>query len=498
MTSLQSGGNAFDAAATTLLTLTVTDADQFCFGSEASVLLYDAERKVVEVVCGMGTAPRLADRGRFAGRDHIPVSGVEAAAVPGAPEAILTLLDRYGTLTFAQAVAPALAILDRHEHDWHADLARTLRGMIAAERAAGGDRRRGLRLASDYFYRGPVARDIDAWCRANGGLLRYTDFATHVARIEEPVSAPYRGRVIYKCGPWTQGPYLLQTLQMLEGFDLAAMGHNRPDTVHVCLEALKLALADRDVYLADPLFVRVPLEQMLSPDYAAMRRALIDMKKASLEQRPGDPVGGKALLPPEPARKGLGSRPDDTTTCVVADSAGNVVAATPSGWAGVLAGKTGVWLGSRLQSFNLWPGHPNCIEPGKRPRITLTPTLVLRNGKPVIAVSVAGGDGQDQVTLQVLLNLIDFGLPVADAVSAPRFLTEHHVGSFGQKPAALGSATVNADIGPGTADELTRRGHKVTVSMRALWHPCAITIDPATGRFAAAGDPRAKRHAAAW
>src|SRR5262249_29033685 len=164
--------------------------------------------------------------------------------------------------------------------------------------------------------------------------------------------------------------------------------------VHLTVEAMKLALADRDVYYADPLFAEVPLKELLSPAYAQLRRGLIDPLKASLVQRPGDPRRNQPLLAEAEARHGLGGPAVHTTTCLVADEAGNVVAATPSGWSGVVAGKTGVWLGTRLQSFNLWPAHPNAIEPGKRPRITLTPTLVLKSGQPVLAVSVAGGDGQ--------------------------------------------------------------------------------------------------------
>ena len=175
------------------------------------------------------------------------------------------------------------------------------------------------------------------------------------------------------------------------------------EAIHVTVEALKLAFADRDVYFADPLFADVPLSELLAPRYAAMRRDLIDPHHASLVQRPGDPRRRPVRSSTETAAAarlgpGLGGPTNDTTTCVAADGQGNLVAATPSGWSGVLAGQTGVWLGSRLQSFNLWQGHPNCIEPGKRPRITLTPTLVLKQDRPMIAVSVAGGDNQDQVT----------------------------------------------------------------------------------------------------
>jgi gamma-glutamyltranspeptidase/glutathione hydrolase len=498
MSVLKGGGNAADAAVATILALSVTDGNSFCFGGEVPILVYDARRKVVEVLSGQGAAPRLATRDYFARRGGIPGKGIEPAAVPAALDVCLTALDRYGTRTFAEVAAPTLRLLDRHDKPWHADLAQTLRRLIEAERASPSDRSRGLRLVADYFYRGPVARELDAWSRANGGLLRYSDLATHVTRVEEPVSVDYRGHTVYKCGPWTQGPYLLQALRLLEGFDLKAMGHNRPDTIHVTAEAMKLALADRDVYYADPLFVSVPLTELLSKPYADLRRPLIDRRRASLEQRPGDPRGGKALLEPADARRGLGGAAEDTTTCLAADAQGNVVAATPSGWSGVLAGQTGVWLGSRLQSFNTWEGHPNCIEPGKRPRITLTPTLVLKDGKPELAVSVAGGDGQDQAALQVLVNCLDFGLSPSEAVTAPRFGTDHHLGSFRQKAPVLGSLLVYADLGEDTIRELQARGHKVDVRKPPLWAPTAVSFDPASGTIRAAGDPKARRHAAAY
>jgi gamma-glutamyltranspeptidase/glutathione hydrolase len=372
---LRSGGNAADAAAATLLALTVTDAQLFCFGGEVPILVYDAKHPgAVQVICGQGEAPRLATREYFERLGGIPASGIEPAAVPGALDAIVVLLDRFGTKTFAEAVAPALKILDRNDQPWHADLARTIRLLTEAEQSARGDRARGLRLVSDTFYRGPVARQIDVWARQSGSLLRYSDLATHAARIEDPVSATYRGFTVYKPGPWTQGPCLLQSLQLLEGFDLKTLTPGGADAIHLQAEALKLALADRDFYYADPLFEDVPLSALFAPPYVEARRKLIDPRHASLDYRPGDPRAAKALLDHPDVKVGARGPAFDTTTCLAADASGNVVAATPSGWSGVLAGRTGVWLGSRLQSFNTWPGHINCIEPGKRPRVTLTPT----------------------------------------------------------------------------------------------------------------------------
>jgi gamma-glutamyltranspeptidase/glutathione hydrolase len=498
MSVFSAGGNAMDAGVATILAQSVTDSSAFCFGGEVPILVYDANRKLVESVSGQGTAPRLATREYFASRGGIPGSGIEPAAIPATLDACLTVLDRYGTCTFSQVVAPTLQILDRHQADWHADLAKTLRRLIEAEQTSAGDRRRGLRLVADYFYRGPLARELASWCEANGGLIRYSDLATHVTRIEEPATVDYRGYTIYKCGPWTQGPYVLQALRLLEGFDLKASGHNQPQTIHLTIEAMKLALADRDVYYGDPLFVAVPLEQLLSKSYADLRRPLMDPHKASLVQRPGDPRRALAVLDETETRSGLGSAARDTTTCLAADAAGNVLAATPSGWSGVLAGKTGIWLGTRLQSFNLWPNHPNVIEPGKRPRITLTPTIVTKASRPSLAVSVAGGDGQDQATLQLLLNHIDFALAPAESVTVLRFGTNHHVGSFRQAKPDLGSLLIYKTAGEGLVSDLAGRGHKVQRVEPPLWAPSAIVIDREAKRIEGAGDPLAGRHAAGW
>jgi len=495
---LQAGGNAADATVATLLAETVTDANQFCFGGEVPIMFYDARRRVIEIIVGQGAAPRLATADYFRQRDGISKSGPLAATVPATLDACLTLLERHGTRTFAQSAQPMLRILDRGEFAWHRDLAVTIRRLTEAEQSLGDDRIRGLRLVADYFYRGPIAREIDAWSRQVGALLRYSDLATHVTRIDEPVKAEYRGHTVYKCGAWSQGPYLLEALQLIEPFDLKQLGHNRPDTIHITVEALKLALADRDVHFGDPLFADIPLPQLISREYANLRRPLIDLHKASLTLQPGDPRGGKMLL----TAAELPTRPagavKDTTTCLVADQHGNVVAATPSGWTGSLAGNTGVWLGSRLQSFNLIEGSPNCLEPGKRPRITLSPTLVLKDGSPRIAVSVAGGDGQDQITLQLLINSIDFGMDPATSVTAPRFETKHFISSFGQVAPELGLLRVNAEIGEQTIADLTSRGHRVVTARPPIWVPTMLVIEPGSNQIRGAGDPKAGRHAAGY
>ena len=263
------------------------------------------------------------------------------------------------------------------------------------------------------------------------------------------MTANYRGYTVCKCGPWTQGPYLCQTLRLLEGFDLKALGHLSADYVHVAVEAMKLALADRDEYYGDPEFVDVPLAVLLSDRYTELRRPLIDMRHASLEARPGDPIHMAALKGGGQFRPGVGG----TTTCVVADRWGNVVSATPSANVENLdGGRTGVTYSNRLVSLDTVPGHPNCIQPGKRPRITLTPTLVLKDGRPILAISVAGGDLQDQTALNLLLDFVDFGMAPEQAVTVPRFATHHHqdlVDPSADRSKAFrqtGSLTLNAAV----------------------------------------------------
>ncbi len=494
---LKAGGTAADAAAAVILTMTVTDYALVCLGGEVPILFYDAKRQTVEVFCGQGTAPRLATREHFAKKGGIPPGGIEAPSLPGTLDAILTLMQRHGNLRFSDVAQPALRILDKQALAWHTDAARTLRRLIDAEKQA-ADRQHGLRLVADYFYRGPLAKEFDAWFREKGGLIRYVDLATWMTRVEEPASIKYRGYTVYKCGFWNQGPYCLQTLKLLEGFDLKKMGPNQPDTIHVMVEAMKLALADRDVYFADPLFADVPGKELLSTEYADLRRPLIDTKRASLEVRPGDPRRMKALLDKADYPTGPGGESNDTTTCVTVDRWGNVVAATPSGFNGFVAGKTGVWFGCRLQSFNVWEGHPNCIEPGKRPRITLTPGIVLKDGKPVLAVASAGGDQQDQALCQLIVNSLDFSMSPAEAVTQPRFGTAHHLSSFRQAPPVLGSLMLDPRHGEATINEMKSRGFKVTMLKGAWGRPVVVRINQETGVIEAAGDPTAKRNAAAY
>jgi gamma-glutamyltranspeptidase/glutathione hydrolase len=483
----------------------VTDYGNFANGREVPLLIYDAKRGEEKVLCGLGRAPLDEEAIAWFYANGIPSRGsMKAAPVPGAVDLCITAVRLYGTKTFEEVVAPALALLDRGEEDWHPALAVTLRKLVEAERGRAGSREENLVAARDRFYRGDVADELDAWYVATGAFLRKRDLEAHVTRLEDPVAVDYRGYTVYKCGSWTQGPVLCQTLRLLEGFDLARMRHLSADYIHVVAEALKLAFADRDEYYGDPLFVEAPMERLLSAGYASERRPLIDLTRASLERRPGDPLRARqpATRPAHPASPGIPVQ--DTTTCVVADRWGNVVAATPScNLVGNKPGPSGVTQGNRVRSLNTAPGHPNRIEPGKRPRITLTPTLVTRNGRPIIAISVAGGDLQDQTTLNVLLNHIEFGMLPEAAVTTARFQTSHHEDSFDPNPdraaafVSKGGLTVNSDVAADVRTELSSRGHELKTTSGAIAHPVMIFIDQQTGMIHAAGDPRTRRHAAA-
>ena len=501
ITILEQGGNAADAAAATLLALSITDYGSYTIGAEIPLIIYDARKKEVKVLCGLGGAPLDPKTIQWFYENGIPSKGsIKAAPVPGALSLCMTTVKLYGTMSFEQVVAPSLELLDAGGKDWYPNLAKTFRRLIETEKKTRGNRRRKLQAARDRFYKGDIADELVAWYVENGGFLRKKDLAAHKTRVERPVTVDYRGYTICKCNTWTQGPYLCQTLRLLEGFDLKAMGHLSADYVHVLTEALKLGFADRDKYYGDPLFVDVPMKKLLSDRYTKLRRSLIDMSRASDKVRPGDPIAMKAVTAADPYRPWEGG----TTTCVVADRWGNMVSATPSGNRPyAVCEELGIGHGNRLRSLNTAKGHPNRIEPGKRPRITLTPTIVLKDGKPIVAISVAGGDLQDQTTLNCLLNHVEFGMMPADAVTAVRFSTGHQENSFdpnsirAETLGTLASLTVDEKMDRAVRDELAKRGHKITTTSRPIAYPIMIYVDPKTKMIHAAGDPKARRHAAA-
>ena len=503
---LEKGGNAADAAAATLLALAITDYGMFAIGGEVPLIIYDAGKNEVKVLSGLGAAPLDPKAIQWYYKNGIPDNGsMKSAPVPGAVDLVVTALKLYGTVSFKQAVQPTLELLDAEGEPWHADLAVTLRKLVAREAETAGSRREKLTAVRDRFYKGDIADDLEAWYIKSGAFLRKSDLENHRTRVEDPVSVTYRGYTIFKCGPWTQGPYLCQTLKLLEGFKLRKMGHLSASYIHTVVESLKLALADRDEYYGDPRFTSVPLTSLFSDEYTGLRRKLIDPENASILIRPGDPYGpGPLKTEAEPVESNSDIPVQDTTTCVVADRWGNVVAATPSAnLVGNQPGPSGVTQGNRVRSLNTTPGHPNRVQPGKRPRITLTPTLVLKEGKPVLAISVAGGDLQDQTSLNMILNHVEFGMLPEQAVTAPRFNTFHHQDSFDPNPDRAATVTgpgkmrVNKTVSDEVLRELEKRGHKVSTTGGAIAHPVMIYIDHGNKMIHAAGDPKAGRHAAA-
>ncbi|HKN83468.1 MAG TPA: gamma-glutamyltransferase family protein [Pyrinomonadaceae bacterium] len=565
---LQRGGNAVDAGVATILAASVIEFSHFSFGGEVPILIKPKGQKVV-VIEGMGQAPMKATRDFFVNRANeptltspgqmtmpgarraglIPSTGPLAATVPAVFDACITALDQFGTKTLAEVIEPAIQLADGFPIDdlrvqyiktrapifaqWEdakrvflpggeipkagdifvqADLARTLRELVRAEklgsRGMKNSRHAGLMAARDYFYRGPIARRIGNYMQAHGGLLAAGDFGRFAAKVGQPVETDYRGYEVYKAGFWTQGPAFLETLNMLEGFDLKKMGHNSTAYIHTLAEALKLALADRDRYYGDPDFVKIPMTELLSKNYAALRRPLIDEQHASLAQQPGDPLNMKAVLASAVQTTGRAStvpdveRANDTTCVNVIDKDGNLFSATPSGaWLpAVVAGDTGVLMGQRLQSALTDSNSPNVVAPGKRPRITLTPTIVLKDGEPFMVLSTPGGDNQDQALLQVLLNVIEFGMNPQEAVEAPRFDTQHYVSSFDDHEFLPGSLNIESRVSLKTIQELSQKGHKVRVQSEwgTLSAPTVIIYDPKTGVAAAGADPRRSRYAVAW
>ncbi len=559
MRLFHAGGNAADAGVAAMFAAAIAEYSHFGFGGEAPILIRSEDGRVFSIP-GVGTMPKLASADFFRKRPleagevedlepgglkgMVPVAGLMPALVPGMVDAALVALSEFGTRTFAEVIQPAIELADgmpmdeiragtiahsrRFFNRWptskrvflpegrltppgeifrQPDLARTLREMVKKEeeaRASGSSRKTAIDAVRDYFYRGSIARKIDTFSRANGGLLRYEDMVAFRLKPEEPVATDYRGVTVYKPGFWSQGPSLIEALNILEGLDLRAMRHNSADYIHALTEALKLAYADRDTYYGDPAFVKVPSGKLLSKEYAAERRDAIS-PRASFEFRPGAFPGIRALHPSESeiprAHIDDALMARDTTCINTADRDGLVFSATPSGgWLpSVIAGDTGIPLTSRAQSFLLIPGHPNELAPGKRPRITLSPTLVTRNGKPYLALSTPGGDTQDQALLQILLNVVEFGMNAEAAVEAPRFQTRHLVSSFDNHAMNPGELLLDERIQQGVFEELASRGHKI--ARRTRWSsgaaPSMIRI-LGNGVLEAGADPYGHRVAWAW
>ena len=559
MRLLHARGNAVDAGVAALYAGAVNEFSHFGFGGESPILIRTRDGEVHSIP-GVGAAPDLMTleffqshrqdpeiiqesrrRGRNGG--SIPSYGILPALVPGMVDSGLLSLREFGTKSFGEVIQPAIDLADGMPLDSiragsiaqavrifklfptsqrvylpggrvpragglfrQTDLARTLRSMAAAEKKAlreGATRVQAIDAVRDYFYRGEIARKIAAFSKDNGGLLRYEDFAQTRLELEKPEVTTYREYEVYKSGFWTQGPILLQALNLLEGYDLSAMGWNSAEYIHTLTEALKLAYADRDTYYADPKFSDVPAD-LLTKEYAERRRALIDPVRASVEFRPGE-FGRK---PPHPSRYAGQLRPltdalasKDTTCINIIDSNGVMFSVTPSGaWMpSVIAADTGIPLTQRAQSFLMIPDHPNVVEPRKRPRITLSPTIVTRRGQPFLALSTPGGDQQDQALLQVMLAVMEFRLNPQAAVEAPRLQTRHMVASFDDHAMEPNLLLLDERIAPSVEVQLKEWGHQI--ERRSKWNsgsaPVAVLFLP-NGVISAGADPYGYRYADAW
>ncbi len=556
---LQKGGNAVDAGVATVFAAAVVEQTSVGMGGECPILLKLPGKPVV-AINGVGIAPELAtvdfyrkldghdprllNLPTFEG-DHpgiIPSFGPLSAIVPGAIDSLLVALENFGTKSFAEVIQPAIELAQGFPLDaqlagdiakyqptlqsWPSsrkvflpngrppkmaelfsqpDLAGTLEYMVQAEqKAARNGRAAAIEAVRDYVYGGPTAKRIGEFCKQTGCLLRESDFAAYRAKVEQPLTTNYRGVDVYKVSFWSQGPVFLQHLNMLEKFDLKSMGHNSAEYIHTLVEAMKLGFADRDAYYGDPDFSSIP-PQLLTKEYANLRRPLIDNNHASAEHMPGDPEHMAARAPADFARARFSQRNAEhqDTTCVnVIDKDGGMFSATPSGgWLpSFIAGDTGIPLNQRMQSFGLTPGHPNQLAPHRRPRITLTPPIALKNGQPWLAVSTPGGDSQEQTLLQIFLNVLEFGMNPQQAVEAPRFNSEAMYGSFDDhrdQPLVL---SLEERIAPEVMDQLRARAHQIVV--KGPWGnstaPTLLEYNPAGHVIRAGADLRGLRYALAW
>jgi gamma-glutamyltranspeptidase / glutathione hydrolase len=562
---LLKGGNAFDAGVAALIAGGVLEQDLYSLGGEALVLVYPTKEKKVTSVVGQGWAPKAVDVNWYLSRNkNLTGAGLDPAVVPGAVHAALTVLERWGTMSFAEVAAPGIAYAEhgfpmrnrtasaihnqrKFFEGWPGNraywlkpdgseympgetiklptLARTLKRMVEAERAAKGKgRAAGIVAARNRFYKGDIAREMVAFLQKNQAPFDLSDFAEYFARVEEPARTTYRGYTVYKHGFGSQGPVLLQTLNILENFDLHAMGYASADYLHTVVEAMKLAYADRDTYYADPAFVQVPGEGLLSKDYARERAALIDPKKASTTYIAGDPLKYDSrvkewtfwkanVTEPPPSRQLPDARDDssgvvkDTTHMSVIDKYGNIFDVTPSGgWVpgAVILGDTGIGMSVRGEQFWLDVTRANQIRPRARPRYTLTPSLVFKGDTPMMAIGTPGGDNQDQTILQALLSTIDFwddwypNLHIA--FERPRAQTLHFYGSFWPHTAGFNELNVEAAVPDAVYEELKSRGHNVSRLRQFGMSGCAtaVMIDPASGNRIAAADPRRDCYAIAY
>ena len=539
---LEQGGNATDAGVPAGIALNVTLPQYTSFGGVAPVILHDAERNETVTVSGLGRWPAAANIDYFRQKTNGDLPpGILRTVTPAAADAWITTLKLYGSTTFEVVVTPALELAEQgfpipatlHRALFglfnkgivaqqpstlevfypqgqvpaagdvlvQGDLAKTFRRLIQVERDNSGQgREEALQAARDFFYRGEIAHDMVSFCLEQGGLLSMQDLDEFKVKLEPPAKGSYKGIEVYTCGPWCQGPVSIETLHILEGYDLKGMGHNSPEYLHTLVEALKLAFADRDSYYGDPDFVDVPLEGLLSKAYAAGRRDAIDPDLACAGMPlPGGPwpyqgVEDQEAKGTSPVTMAGGLEADTSYVCVV-DRWGNAFSATPSDSIGgtPLAKGLGFVISPRGSQNWLDPDHPCAVGPGRRPRLTPNPAMAFKGGKVWMPFGTPGGDVQCQSMVQLFLNVAEFGMDVQQAIEAPRISTWSFPNSFWPHAYNPGLVGVESRIPAHTLAELQRKGHKLdlwedwSIGMGCL---CAIEVDQQRGGLSGGADPR--------
>ncbi len=541
---LEAGGNAIDAGVAAGIALGVVHSDLVNVAGVAPIILYSAKTGRVETISGLGTWPAAITPDLFQREHdgHIP-PGVLRSVVPAAPDAWITALERHGTMSFGEVAAasirlardgfvmyPLMATVIANKAEsyrrWpsnaaiylpggsppaagdvfvQADLAGSLQYMADEERAAGGDRAAGLAAARAAFYRGDIAAAIARYHREHGGLLTEDDLASFRVAVEPPERVSVAGTDVYACGPWCQGPALLQALRLLDTDALASHGHNSAEALHMMAEALKLAFADRERWIGDPRFVDVPTAALLSDAYIARRRALIRAHVAWPEMPPaGDPHGGEGEVraPPEAAAGPAEAAHDTSYVCAV-DAEGNVFSATPSDISfdsPVIPG-TGLCASSRGAQSWADPAHASSVAPGKRPRLTPNPALAIREGAFVMPFGTPGGDVQIQAMLQTFVNIVTYGMNPQAAVEAPRFATMSFPNSFEPHDYHPNRLMLEARIPEAAGAALARWGHGVEWWPEWAWPAgamCVLVQDLERGIISAGADPRRPAYALGW
>ena len=528
--TLKRGGNAVDAAVAVAAATSVVEPPMSGIGGDGFIMVYSKERDEVQVVNATGAAPAAATRERYL-PGGIPFKGILSVSVPGLLAGWAEAHRRYGLLKLSEALSPAIELAENGFPVSH-KLAESIAadtllcefptsravftrdgkplkpGEILFQRDLARSFREIGEQGPELFYEGAIGHAIDRFVRELGGLLTSTDLKAHRTRWQDPISTGYRGYEVYEAPPNSSGHILLQELNLLEGFDLPALGSNTAESIHLMVEAKRLAFADREAYMADPEFVDVPIQGLLSKDYARERAKCIDAERAAPVAGPGEPwrhqPGGKR---PRPLSR-VGTLAEDTTCFVVVDQWGNAVSQLQSLQSGfgssLIAGDTGILLNNRMTYWHLEDDHVDRLEPGKRVRHTMNPVMVFRRngGRRELAMvcGTPGADTQVQTNLQVIAHVLDFGMTVQEAVEAPRWRHLQDRTESTYPHTAEEQLRMESRVQDGARDGLARRGHRL--EMIGAWEGTGsevmIQVDAAEGALHGGADPRRDAYAVGW